>query len=56
VLGTRLLHFVLSRSSRVERDYSLKLPRRSERANAVDELENEIKQRMADADMRFIFD
>jgi hypothetical protein len=44
------------RLSRVEeRDY-LKMPRRSERANALGELKNEIKHRMADADMRFILD
>jgi hypothetical protein len=32
------------------------MPRRSERANALGELKNEIKHRMADADMGFIFD
>jgi hypothetical protein len=32
------------------------MPRHSERANALGELKNEIKHRMADADMRFILD
>jgi hypothetical protein len=32
------------------------MPRRSERANALGELKNEIKRRMADADMSFILD
>jgi hypothetical protein len=32
------------------------MSRRSERENALGELKNEIKHRMADADMRFILD
>jgi hypothetical protein len=32
------------------------MPRCSEKANALGELKNEIKHRMADADMRFILD